>query len=60
MYKITSEGNNFFFTITEAGKANLDANTTYIGTLVSVVVYTDKSGENPLLLTSNNTIYYQK
>jgi hypothetical protein len=60
MYKITSEGNNFFFTITEAGKSNLEANTTYIGSLVSVVVYTDKSGENPLVLTSNNTIYYQK
>ncbi len=60
MYKITSEGNNFFFTITEAGKSNLDANTTYIGSLVSVVVHTDKSGENPLVLTSNNTIYYQK
>ncbi len=28
MYRITSEGNNFFFTITEAGKANLEANTT--------------------------------
>ncbi|MBQ2592663.1 MAG: hypothetical protein II567_05205 [Candidatus Riflebacteria bacterium] len=60
MYKITSEGNNFFFTITEAGKSNLEANTTYIGSLVSVVVYTDKSGESPLVLTSNNTIYYQK
>ena len=60
MYKITSEGNNFFFTITESGKSNLDANTTYIGTLDSVVVYTDKYGEKPLTLTSNNTIYYQK
>ncbi len=60
MYTITSSGNNFFFTITPTGKANLDSNTTYIGNLVSVVVYTDKSGDKPLTLTSNNTIYYQK
>ena len=60
MYTITSSGNNFFFSITPTGKANLDSNTTYIGNLVSVVVYTDKSGDKPLTLTSNNTIYYQK
>ena len=60
MYKITSSGNNFFFTITEAGKAQLNNSTTYIGNLISVVVYTDKSGDKPLTLTSNNTIYYQK
>ena len=60
MYTITSSGNNFFFTITPTGKANLDSNTTYIGNLISVVVYTDKSGDKPLTLTSNNTIYYQK
>ncbi|MBR4569298.1 MAG: hypothetical protein IKO19_01335 [Candidatus Riflebacteria bacterium] len=60
MYTITSSGNNFFFTITPTGKTNLDSNTTYIGNLVSVVVYTDKSGDKPLTLTSNNTIYYQK
>ena len=60
MYTITSNGNNFFFTLTEKGKAQLNPSTTYIGNLISVVVYTDKSGENPLTLTSNNTIYYQK
>ena len=60
MYKITSEGNNFFFTLTEKGKASLDSSTTYMGNLESVVVYTDKSGEKPLNLASNNTIYYRK
>ena len=60
MYKITYSGNNFFFNITEAGKAQLNPSTTYIGNLISVVVYTDKSGDKPLTLTSNNTIYYQK
>ena len=60
MYNITSSGNNFYFTITPTGKANLKSYTTYIGNLVSAVVYTDKSGEKPLTLTSNDTIYYAK
>ena len=60
MYNITSSGNNFYFTITPTGKANLKSYTTYIGNLVSAVVYTDKSGGNPLTLTSNDTIYYAK
>ena len=60
MYTITSSGNNFYFTITPTGKANLKSYTTYIGNLVSAVVYTDKSGEKPLTLTSNDTIYYAK
>ena len=60
MYKITSDGNKFFFTLTETGKSNLDANTTYIGILDSVVVYTDKYGEKALTLTSNDSIYYRK
>ena len=60
MYKITSDGNNFYFTLTEKGKSSLKAGTTYIGTLNSVVVYTDKSSEKPLTLTSNDTIYYNK
>ncbi len=60
MYRITSEGNNFFFTITEAGKANLEANTTYTGILESASVYTDKSKDKLIYLTSNNSIQYNK
>lgn len=60
MYRITSEGNNFFFTITDAGKANLDPNTTYTGILESVSVYTDKSPNKLLYLTSNSSIQYNK
>ena len=60
MYTISSNGNNFYFTLTETGKANLKSNTTYVGYLDSVVVYTDKYGDTPLRLTSNNTIYYRK
>ena len=60
MYSITSDGNKFFFTITEAGKANLESNTTYTGFLESVSVYTDKSNNKLLNLTSSNTVLYNK
>ena len=60
MYRLSQDGNNFYFTITENGKSNLEANTTYAATLESVVVYTDKYGVEPLSLTSDNTIMYNK
>lgn len=60
MYTITQDGNNFYFTITEKGKSNLKSNTTYIANLVYAVIYTDKYGNQPIKITSLNTVYYNK
>ena len=60
MYSISQDGNNFYFTITEKGKSNLKSNTTYVANLISAVIYTDKFGNQPIKITSLNTVYYNK
>ncbi len=60
MYNISNNGNTFYFTITEKGKSNLTPNTTYMGTLRSLVIYTDKYANTPILLNSNTAVYYTR